>query len=82
MDGGTYAEALKVGFDEKQAGFLARMGVETKSEAVEAARDMTEDCLEQAEVQKEREHSAWWHGFAIGAIVGMAIIALIRVFVQ
>lgn len=35
MKGGTYAEALKVGFTEEQAGFISRMGMETKNEAVD-----------------------------------------------
>lgn len=35
MDGGTYAEALKVGFTPEQSGFLGRFGAETKSECAE-----------------------------------------------
>jgi hypothetical protein len=33
MIGGTYAEALKAGFTEEQAGFLGRFGGEIKDEA-------------------------------------------------
>ena len=35
MHGGTYSEALKMGFNAKQAGFFARLSVETFSEAIE-----------------------------------------------
>ena len=35
MEGGTYARALSVGFNEEQSGFLARFGAEIKDEAVE-----------------------------------------------
>lgn len=38
MNGGTYSEALKAGFNADQAGFLARLSIETQSEAVDEVR--------------------------------------------
>lgn len=39
MKRGTYAEALAAGFNETQAGFMARMSGETCDEAVEVVKE-------------------------------------------
>lgn len=42
MKNGTFAEALKVGFNAEQAGMLARLGADTRSETLDDVREMIE----------------------------------------
>jgi hypothetical protein len=67
MNGGTYHEALKVGFTERQAGFLGRLGAETRQEAI--------DCIEQRQKVAAREQKAARRGRRFD--IGMMLVALI-----
>lgn len=50
MRGGTYAEAVKAGFNEEAAGFMGRFGAELQSEVIEeiAKRQVAADSRKHA----------------------------------
>lgn len=58
MKGGTYAEALKVGFTSEQAVFFGRMSGETREEAIEAI-DCKQGALEDA-ARQEKSRRRWY----------------------
>lgn len=68
MNGGTYAEALKVNFTEEQAGFLGRLGSETRDEALE---------LLQEEITKQNieKRNAKMNGEIFATIICAVVIA-------
>lgn len=73
MNGGTYAEALKVGFTEDQAGFLARMSCETRNEALESFRSEAIKQRQERESRKIRREGIAVIGsfiFMLGYFVG------------
>jgi|GEM_PF-2858570 len=77
MKGGTYAEALKVGFNKQQAVFLSRLSAETRDETVEFIRDAD------GRIQERRRASAstFLRRVAVANIiilVGIAIGVLLK----
>jgi hypothetical protein len=76
MNGGTYSEALKVGFTPEQAGFLGRMSGETREEAIEA---IMKKGIE-AEHAHKRARDEWimkWadRGYRVCGYVGLFAVA-------
>lgn len=80
MRGGTYAEALKVGFTEKQAGMLARLSGETRDETIEYLEKRE---AERAVFRRERREKVMWVVylalglFICGALVGSWIVQVV-----
>lgn len=60
MNGGTFSEALKVGFSPEQAGMLARLSIETKSETMEKTQSM----IGERKIHNRNE-------FAVGFVYGL-----------
>jgi hypothetical protein len=73
MKGGTYAEALKVGFTEQQAGFFGRMNGEIVDEAVDVVRYKDEmSRVGQAKQRRRRNGTIFWATFMVilGIVIG------------
>lgn len=71
MKGGTYAEAIKAGFTEEQAGMLGRFGAEMKSEVI--------DYLKTEGMQKVKAgRSEFKSGFQYGAVFALIAIAILE----
>jgi hypothetical protein len=72
MQGGTYSEALKVGFTEKQAGMLSRLGMETRNEAV--AEIVFQQGLDWGNAIRKniRDSKAFLFGVLIGILITRA----------
>lgn len=69
MNGGTYSEALKVGFDPSQAGMLARLSIETKSETMDLTREMIGE-------RKKLNRNEFAIGLTYGAMGTFCVLAL------
>lgn len=65
MENGTYAEALEAGFTERQAGMLARLGAQTRHEAIQATKPGKPGVVKKALVAG---------GLVIGTVAAVALI--------
>lgn len=72
MNGGTYSEAIKVGFSSKEAGFLARLGGETRQEAVE---EVLKILKKDKEKQKEALSQITFKFFYTIIILSIGVVA-------
>ncbi len=73
MRGGTYAEALKAGFTPEEAGFLGRMGGETKDEAVERVFEEISKRGKET-INRLRTPMIFAGGVVVGAVVTRLIL--------
>jgi hypothetical protein len=67
MKGGTYAEALTVGFTPEQGGFFARFAIETRSEILNDYADFKSKTIPDA------KRLAALRGFVVGALTSAVI---------
>lgn len=71
MNGGTYSEALKVGFNEEQAAFMMRLAVETHNETLEAVEQIAK--IRRDEARHRRIEKTKLYG-AIGLTLAFAVV--------
>lgn len=71
MKGGTYHNALEAGFNEKQAGFLGRLGGETREEAVDSVFEKLEE-QRRVKAQKRKELRKFLTQLSLCGILGFA----------
>lgn len=76
MKGGTYAEALKVGFTPEQGGFFARFAIETRSEVLNDYADFKSKAI------PDVKRLAVLRGFAAGALTGLIVPVVILMLVR
>lgn len=67
MKGGTYAEAVQVGFTPEQGGFFARFAIETRSEILTDYENFKSKTIPDA------KRKAALRGFIVGALVSAVI---------
>jgi hypothetical protein len=77
MTGGTYACALEVGFNEKQAAFFSHLAMDTRNEIVCQIVEELEEAAALAREAEKRSQRLFWafliSAFVIGVFVGIAV---------